>query len=199
MNNNLEQALEELRINNRRYAKLERYYRGVHDLSFATEKFQNAFGTLFREFAMNLCPAICDAIKDKLRITGFSVDAGPGEIAANSRRIWQNNRMDRRSGEIHKEAVKNGDAYAIVWPNDEGSATIYPNKAANIAVIYDEESPGKLLWAAKFWRTADKRTRLNLFFPDRIEKYISTKDSESQLPDAKEFVPLSEPPAIAGG
>ncbi len=61
MNNNIEHALEELRINSRRYAKLERYYRGVHDLSFATEKFQNAFGNLFREFAMNLCPALrCD-------------------------------------------------------------------------------------------------------------------------------------------
>jgi Phage portal protein, SPP1 Gp6-like len=189
MNDNIEQAIEELRINNRRYAKLERYYRGVHDLSFATEKFQNAFGTLFREFAMNLCPAICDAIKDKLRITEFGVDAGTDEIREDVRRIWQSNRMDQRSGEIHKEALKNGDAYAIVWPNEDGVATIYPNKAANIAVIYDDESPGKLLWAAKFWRTADKRTRINLFFPDRIEKYISARGSESVLPDAKEFIP----------
>ena len=189
MNNNIEQAIEELRINNRRYAKLERYYRGVHDLSFATEKFQNAFGTLFREFAMNLCPAICDAIKDKLRITEFRVDAGPQDISAAVRRIWQSNRMDQRSGELHKEALKNGDAYAIVWPNEVGVPTIYPNKAANIAVMYDEESSGKLLWAAKFWRTADKRTRLNLFFPDRIEKYISAKGSDSILPDAREFIP----------
>ena len=189
MNNNIEQAIEELRINNRRYAKLERYYRGVQDLSFATEKFQNAFGTLFREFAMNLCPAICDAVKDKLRITGFRVDAGSGDIDADIRHIWQNNRMDLRSGEVHKEALKNGDAYAIVWPNEQGAATIYPNKAANVAVIYDEESPGKLLWAAKFWRTADKRTRINLFFPDRIEKYISAKGSDSILPDAREFIP----------
>lgn len=189
MNTNIEHALEELRINSRRYAKLERYYRGVHNLSFATEKFQNAFGSLFREFAMNLCPAICDAIKDKLRITGFGTDAGQNNAAADAHRIWQTNRMDQRSGEVHKEVLKNGDAYAIVWPDESGAATIYPNKAANIAVIYDEESPGKLLWAAKFWRTADKRTRLNLFFPDRVEKYVSTKGGESVLPDAKEFVP----------
>ncbi|MEO7673874.1 MAG: phage portal protein, partial [Pyrinomonadaceae bacterium] len=189
MNTNIEHALEELRMNNRRYAKLERYYRGVHDLSFATEKFQNAFGSLFREFAMNLCPAVCDAVQDKLRITEFSVDTGTDQIGANIRRIWHYNRMDQRSGEIHKEALRNGDAYAIVWPNEKGLASIYPNRAANIAVQYDEESPGRLLWAAKFWRTADKRTRINLFFPDRIEKYVSAKSSESILPDAKEFVP----------
>ena len=190
MNIQIEQAIEQFRTNTLRYAKPERYYRGDHNLSFASEKFQNTFGSLFREFAMNLCPAICDAVKDKLKISEFSVDAGLGDVAAAARRIWQCNRMDQRSGEIHKEALKNGDAYAIVWPNDKGAPTIYPNKAPNIAVIYDEESPGKLLWAAKFWRTADKHTRLNLFYPDRIEKYITAKKSESILPEAQEFVPF---------
>ncbi len=197
MNTNIEQALEDLRANNRRYAKLERYYHGSHDLSFATAKFENAFGTLFREFAMNLCPAICDAIKDKLRVTGFAVDAGAEGLATIAGRIWQNNRMDRRSGEVHKEALRNGDAYAIVWPDDTGSAAIYPNKASNITVVYDEQSPGTVLRAAKFWRTADKRTRLNLFFPDRIEKYASAKACESLLPDAKEFVPFVESPRFS--
>jgi hypothetical protein len=47
-------------------------YNGDHDLAFATEKFANTFGSLFREFALNLCPAVCDAIGDKLKIEGFS-------------------------------------------------------------------------------------------------------------------------------
>ncbi len=210
MNIQIEQAIEQFRTNTQRYSKSERYYRGEHNLSFASEKFQNTFGSLFREFAMNLCPAICDAVKDKLKVTGFGVDAvGAPRVSsptvkegalANARatdtlryaadRIWQNNRMATRSGEIHKEALKNGDAYAIVWPNVDGEVTIYPHKAANIAIAYDEESPGKILWAAKYWRTADKHTRLNLFYPDRIEKYITAKQSEGILPEAKEFVPF---------
>src|ERR1043166_7627803 len=75
MNKDIEQAITKLRLNAERYAKAERYYNGQHDLAFATEKFQNTFGTLFREFALNLCPVICDAVKDKLRVVGFSVDA----------------------------------------------------------------------------------------------------------------------------
>ena len=139
MNTNIEQALEQLRINTGRYSKAERYYRGDHDLAFATDKFKNAFGTLFREFAMNLCPAVCDAVKDKLRITEFGIDEGPPEIAVSARRIWQRNRMERRvRARVHKEALKNGDAYVIVWPGEDGAATIYPNRAANIAVVYDE-------------------------------------------------------------
>jgi|GEM_PF-651487 len=226
MNKQIEQAIATLRLNSERYARPERYYNGDHDLAFATEKFQNTFGTLFREFALNLCPVICDAVRDKLRVTGFSVDepgtqaplparrgsvlaktdivqdnAGGGGVAgkgacvpagslrSDARRIWQRNRMATRAGEIHKEALRSGDAYAVVWPNERGEAIIYPNKAANMTVVYDEDSPGRVAWAAKAWRTEDKHIRLNLMYPDRIEKYISRSESEGSLPDAKEFIP----------
>ncbi len=74
MNKHIEQAIENLRSAAVRVERPERYYDGRHDLRFATEKFENTFGTLFREFALNLCPAVCDALRDKLRIKGFSVD-----------------------------------------------------------------------------------------------------------------------------
>src|SRR4051794_9536475 len=125
MNNDIEKAIADLRVSATRYAKPERYYDGDHDLAFATEKFENTFGTLFREFALNLCPVVCDAVRDKLKVVGFSADSlrssrdtgsrGPGgtnsENSVNSatRSIWHANRMAVRSGEVHKEALKNGD------------------------------------------------------------------------------------------
>lgn len=208
MNKDIEQALVNFRLSAGRYAKTERYYDGNHDLAFATEKFQNTFGTLFREFALNLCPVICDALRDKLRVTGFGVeDAGVvssqqsavrsrnsgnsvDSVTSATRLIWQRNRMGTRAGEVHKEALKNGDAYAIVWPNTRGEAVIYPNKAANISVVYDDDCPGSIIRAAKYWRTADKYIRLNLFYPYRIEKYISRAASEGTLPDANGFQPF---------
>jgi len=185
MNTHIEQALYNFRAQNGRYARSERYYNGDHDLAFATEKFANTFGTLFREFALNLCPAVCDAISDKLKIEGFSVlseppvvtggseGAHPPDTSGGSDSIWHRNRMDARTGEVHKEALKNGDAYVIVWPEANGKAAIHPNRASSVTVEYDDELPGKIRWAAKFWRTKDKHTRLNLFYPDRIERYVS--------------------------
>jgi hypothetical protein len=209
MNKDIEQALTILRANSARYDKTTRYYNGDQDLAFATEKFQNTFGTLFREFALNLCPVICDAVREKLRVTGFSVEdaAVSGQLSALSkngsdstnstnstnsatRSIWQRNRMATRAGEIHKEALKNGDAYAVVWPNAAGEAVIYPNRAANITVAYDDEAPGCIAWAAKMWLAADKHTRLNLFYPDRIEKYVSRTQGEGPSLDAKDFMPF---------
>ncbi len=196
MKQHIEEAIERFRLLNGRYIKTERYYAGNHDLAFATEKFRNTFGTLFREFALNLCPAICDAVRDKLRVTGFSVDhiGKPNrpdtDVGREARRIWHTNRMRSRAAGVHTEALKNGDAYAIIWPNSRGRATIYPNRAATCTVIYDDEQPGKIVRAAKYWRMSDKRIRLNLFYADRIEKYISINTSDGLLPDASGFQPF---------
>ncbi len=196
MNETIELAIEQFRNNAGRYRRSSRYYAGEHSLSFATEKFANTFGDLFREFALNLCPAVCDAIKDKLKITGFGVRSEERDksrtLSADVNEIWRANRMAIRAGEVHKEALKNGDAYVIVWPAADGTVQIFPNSAETCTVGYDEEMPGRVKWAAKYWRTPEKRTRLNLFFPDRIEKFISKDAQDGFLPNAESFIPTVE-------
>jgi hypothetical protein len=106
-------------------------------------------------------------------------------------RIWRANRMDKRAGEAHLEACKAGDAYLIVWPNEEGEPVIFPNKAHLMTVQYDEENPGSILWAAKCWYDEEGRARLNLYYPDRIEKYITVEKKEGGGSlEANAFVPL---------
>lgn len=198
----LQQAIDQLRANGSGYAKYERYYDGNHDLAFATDKFKNAFGALFREFAMNLCPAVVEAVRDKLVIDGFRVEAGDEDTESDAWKIWQANRMGKRAGEIHREAILTGDAYAMVWVDPAGAVTIYPQRAANCTVRYDEETPGKIIWAAKYWATQDKRIRLNLYFPEVTLQYVSKAKPESDatptLPDnEKELIPFADLEAIA--
>ncbi|MBK7932378.1 MAG: phage portal protein [Acidobacteria bacterium] len=211
MNIHIEEAIESFRGNAARYARSERYYGGNHDLAFATDKFRNAFGSLFREFALNLCPAVCEAVRDKLRVVGFGVDgiSAGGEMQAagvrsDANRIWNANRMRIRAGEVHREVLICADAYMIVWPDAAGNAVMYPNGAGSVTVTYDDEQPGTIARAAKYWRGVDKRIRLNLFYPDSIEKYVSKETSEGSLFDAAEFVPFVEkerttPSAQSGG
>jgi hypothetical protein len=209
MNKDIQLAINAFRSAATRYEKPARYYDGGHDLRFATEKFENTFGTLFREFALNLCPIVCDAVRDKLRVTGFSVDRTADVPSARHishdraddnhtrtrrprsdiREVWHRNRMAVRAGELHNEVLKSGDAYAIVWPDEQGRASIYPNRASTVTVTYDDDHPGRIVQAAKYWLTSDKYIRLNIFCPDRIEKYISREKSEGILPDASGFVP----------
>ncbi|MEZ5421840.1 MAG: phage portal protein [Pyrinomonadaceae bacterium] len=183
------EALKNFKDNRDRYKRATDYFNGEHDLSYATEKFKTAFGTLFRTFALNLCPAVCDAVTDKLIVTGFKVEKGDAsEVPEQAWRIWQANRMGTRAGEIHKEAVKVGDAYAIVWPDPvTGKLTIYPNRAETCTVKYDDETPNTILWAAKYWKITGKKYRLNIYYPDRVERFVTAKENEL-LPDADAFV-----------
>lgn len=191
----VETAIKQFNDNSTAVKKASDYYAGEHELKFATDKFKNAFGSLFKTFALNLCPAICDAVRDKLVVSGFRLEAGEeGEIPKTAWKLWQNNRMDILSGEIHKEAMISGDAYAIVWVDAEKRLTVYPNKAANCTIKYDTETPGKKLWAAKHWLTDEKKVRLNLYYPEQTLRLISkNKHDSGMLPEAKEFVMFDKP------
>lgn len=194
MKQHIEEFLHNFRAAAPRYAKYERYYRGDHDLAFATEKFANTFGSLFREFALNLCPVICDAVRDKLLIREIAADKNDdgrsSGITSAAAEIWGRNRMTIRSAEVHREALLNGDAYVIVWPDADGKASIHPNRAAFCSAVYDEEHPGRILRAAKYWRTRDGHTRLNVFYPDRIERFVTAKTGEALLPSVDDLVPF---------
>ncbi len=193
MEENIERMISTLRSNGARVARYERYYDGRHDLRFATDKFANTFGELFREFALNLCPVVCDAIRDKLRITGFSVESGEvAKAELSTRRIWQRARMNAVANQIHKESLKTGDAYAIVWPNERGEANVFPQNSGNIAVEYSPDEPNKIISAMKWWIDENKYARANMFFADRIERYVSRSITEGYLPAAKDLVAISD-------
>lgn len=181
-NDTIKKALKELSRRSAGYRIYEEYYKGKHQLCFASETFRNAFGDLFRKFADNLMPAVIDAVKDKLQVTGFVVEEGDDRADA-AWEIWQRNRMHRQATEVHQEALRAGDAYVIVWPDAKGKARIVPNKAALCAVTYDEEEPGKIVSAVKVWITTGQRVRLNLYYADRIEKYITRNSYPNGLPD----------------
>ena len=53
------------------YSESRAYYDGNHRLAFATESFREAFGGLFAAFAENMCPAVVDAVGDRLELIGF--------------------------------------------------------------------------------------------------------------------------------
>jgi hypothetical protein len=144
----------------------------------------NAFGELFRAFADNLCPAVVDSVADRLQIDGFDVEEGDPIKADLVMSIWRRNRMDRRVGEVHQEALRQGDAYVLVWPDRDGLAAIYPQRADQVAYVYDEELPGRALYAAKGWVRGDGTYRLNLYYADRIEKYVSRSATLGAIPDS---------------
>lgn len=172
MADDLKWAIEDLRARQLDYVAAADYYYGRHRLSFATDKFRNAFGSLLKAFADNLCAVVVDIVADRLQVVGFTCEDGDESVGEFAALLWRANRMDRRAGEVHSESLRAGDAYMIIWPDASGVPRFYPQMAASCTVAYDVEMPGEIIKAAKLWYLSDdKLWRLNLYYPDRIEKY----------------------------
>lgn len=161
------------------------YYKGNHRAAFATDKWETAFGQVFRRFRDNLCPAVVDTKSDRLQLSGF--DTGEDSSNAKATDIWTANRMDRRAGEVHTGAFRDGDAFVIVWPGRDGQPIFYPQRAERIAMRWSEDQPGMVEVASKMWPIdawEDKsQWRLTLYYPDRIERYVTHLTLDGRSPD----------------
>lgn len=195
MTPDIEQALALLKAQAPRCLLATAYYEGRHKLLFATEKFRNAFGGLFRYFSDNLLSVVIEIITDRMIVNGFGVEegfSGAGDIAWE---IWKRNRMDLYALEAMREAFITGDGYVIIWPDDKGHARIYPQASENCAVFHDPEASEKIVWGVKLWLSWNNRLRLNLYYADRIEKYvtISSFDNSGMVPERlSSFIPFVE-------
>lgn len=198
------------------------YYEGRHNLAFATVKWRNTFGSLFRQFADNLCAPIVDAAADRLKVTGFSVPkerVAPEGIPSTSgagtptppsddpasdtptstsstaellKEIWDYNNMDRKSGTVHEHVLKAGDAYIIVWPDADGEPILSPNPAHQVCCYYADDGE-TIEYASKLWQLDNGQWRLNLYYPYQIEKYITTSSIKGIPQKAQAFRSYVEP------
>lgn len=182
-------ALNQLHANRPRYTLARNYYDGEHRLAFASEKLSSAFGKLFKGFADNLTPSIVETLKDRLTLQGFSIvgteQDEKSETQTRMDEIWRRNRLKVRANQVHLDALIDGDAYVIVWPNrfDDDFPTFFPVLACNVAIQYHEEQPGYIVKAAKAYLDDKDHYRLTLYYRDRIEKYVSEHKCSGAVPD----------------
>lgn len=160
------------------YQEYDNYYGGEHPLLFATEKFRNTFGNLFRAFADNLCPAVVSAVVDRMVVAGWD-----GKNAKQADDLWTAAKLQRISGDVFLETRKVGDSYLLVWPDKNGKVRFWQHDARQCCVEYDEdEEPGAITKGARIWTDGDEFGRLNLYYPDHIEKWITTRKVTSGMP-----------------
>jgi hypothetical protein len=167
------------------YQEAQQYYDGDHIPLVSTDEYRSVFGKYLRKIKYNRCRTIIDAHTDRLKIKGFADRAGRKEVADRAAEIWQRNRMERYQVEIETEALVLGAAFAIVWPDEDNFPRIYPQRGDRIMIRWSDDDPRKIAVAAKIWKPIaigpDKpKWHLNLYYPDRLEKYIA-KQSSDQL------------------
>jgi hypothetical protein len=177
------------------------------------------------EFDPNFCSPVIDAVNDRLLIASITATSGAATDTAATeaatqvvQQVVEANELDTRYREWNRSALRDGDAYVIVWPSEQqemgdelsddrdvtgsGPATLVQGvnityaDPRNCRMFYDPENPRRKLFFAQMWKMQldgeDKpRVRMNLFYADRIEKWISAPGDRQKT--GKEFKPFLDP------
>ena len=191
----LERAVEALKAKITPYTQLFAYYDGDQELKYNTQRLKEVFKNLTFDFTENWCSVVIDATANRVNLRSFLVkpeDEDKPRLARAIERMARrlgikkppaqekiNEIVDRNqtileSDVVHVVALVIGESFYHVWKNEEGEAEGFYNDPRNMHLFYEEENPRKKKYAAKWWMTAEKRVRLILYYPDRLE-YYSTK------------------------
>ena len=170
------------------YRLFRGYYRGEQK-SLVTDRMKE-FIKQELTFRDNFCDVVVDVMAERLNVLGFD-SGGNDELSQLMWEWWQQNRMDLTQKIVHTEAIMLGDAYVMVDWDGENSRPRFQYQDPEMMLAHYNSGTRRLDMISKKWveqPTLDdpKLTRLNLYYPDRIEKYAERSGTWRQYQDEGE-------------
>ena len=161
------------------YDLARQYYGGDHRVLLSDRLKAFLPQALHQSFRSNYCDVVADSVAERLSVTGFLSSSEP--LAEWAWEQWQRNRMDATQGLVHTDALILGDSYVLVDWNAETLAPRFTYQMAEMVIPHYNEDTRKIDWASKKWlwqREIGEApvARLNLYFPDHLEKYIASNN-----------------------
>lgn len=175
-----------------RYTLFEQYYQGDQQ-SRLTDRARRYLEQHDIPFNENFCETVIDVMCDRMTLVGFNVEddqsedgtAAEGAQTAAGRledvlKDWTSrDAFDERQGVVHTQTAIKGDGFVIVeWDADAMRPRFRFNRPEIIKPVYMDDDPETLDYVVKVWpQHADLGVyvgtilRMNLYFPDRLEKW----------------------------
>lgn len=164
------------------YDEAKSFYDGQSNEKFQSAALQRALGSKSSTFNFNYSRLVIESRLNRMEIAAVATEDGSADnILAE---LWSRNQLDTELMDAIEGALVFGDSYLIAGEGEEGVDVFY-NDPRSTRVIYDIENPRKKAFAIKRWMSGDK-LRVNLYYADRLEKYISKSKPTSTM-DEKDF------------
>lgn len=154
------------------YQESEDYYNGTVSEIFSTDVLRKVLGRSYNHFTLNYARQVVTSRLSRMEVSSISSE----DPTANGiiEEVWRRNALDQEIQDALEGSLVFGDSYLIAWPDpDNTTVDVFYNDPKNTRLFYDPENPRKKTYAIKRWQDGD-RLRVNLYFADRIEKYISS-------------------------
>lgn len=151
-----------------------------------------------KQFGANVCAPIVDALKERLQVTGFAAHAAAGEEDKGGEALadvldtwWQQNRMDGVQEFVHQASLRDAVSFVIIGHDPEEDRPTFHHDFAFDGTngVKAHLRPGtynELAFASKRWLVHESskrgsKRRLNLYFPNRIEKWVTATPGSAQF------------------
>lgn len=185
--------------------KFRNYYDGEQGLVYGTDKFQELFPS-FDGFEDNWCGPVIDAMADKIKLLGVSIDSedeedegdkeGTSDLAQQIWNVFRDNDIDEQQADLTEGVFVEGRAAVIVWRDEELGARIDWNPAKLVKVRYAEDDYRKIDVAIKRWEGPSGRVYVNVYDENEVRKYEETgrlSTTETKPPGVTGTVPERSP------
>lgn len=179
----LEAQYQAGRESQRRLTTLRAYYHGEHPTQLTQRQREFLHHRKGARFCLNYCRLVADAVVERLRVSGFT--AGQAQTGAWIREYWRLARLDALSTAVHRAALRDGETFLLADYDplaDRPRFTLQPADDGKGGLTLYRDAEGQPALAVKRWSAGKGIRRMNLYYPDRIEKYIHTSDSVAWIP-----------------
>lgn len=166
------------------YKKYFDYYDGDQPLMYTASRLNEIFKGLDARFNQNWCSVVVDAKKDRINLRTVLVPTAQQTLW---KEMWLQSEMALESDDCHEGMLVAGEGFAIV----DNDGQMYYNDPRLVQVFYDPAMPRVKKWAAKWWVSDDQKLRMTLYYPNKVEQYVSQAKAES-VNDARSMTQLKK-------
>jgi SPP1 Gp6-like portal protein len=163
------------------YEEAAQFYDGTAPEIWTSRRLERMLRGATNKFRVNWARTTVTAVLDRLEINAIT-STDEGEQTA-IEELWADNLLGMEAPLVHESALEFGDAYVIVGTaepdddlEDETEIEFRVHGPDEVRMFYERENPHRAKYAVKAWIVGNgdqARTRVNLYYEDRIERYIS--------------------------
>jgi hypothetical protein len=181
-------GLNELKDAQDAYDEAAEFYDGTAPEIWTSTRLARMLRGASGKFRVNWARTTVTAVLDRLEINAVTSTDETQQTAIEE--IWADNKLGLEAPIVHEHALEFGDTYLIIGleEDEEGESSIEfrAHGPDEVRMFYDRENPHKPRYALKAWTVGSgqmERTRVNLYYADRIERYISRQKIGDRFDD----------------
>lgn len=129
-------------------------------------------GSMLDTFTLNYCDLVIAKMGDRLTVAGIDADTDAGSTWA--AQVLDANRFDGLQMDVQDAALRDGITFVMVAPHEDGSVMLAHELAwdgdTGTIPVYDRMGK-RVVAAVKVWYEHALERRVNIYFPDRVEKF----------------------------